>query len=331
MLRRTVTRAFGASLPPLAAALAAAVAVATSGPVPAQTTEGQFPNGPVTIIASYSAGSAGDVGARAVAESLRRELKTPVVVNDVPGGDGLLAVNALLAKPADGQTLLFVASQFPYVLADPGTHNSLSDFTPIARITGEPIALGVSASGPYANLSAFVAAAKAHPDTLTIGEVGAVGDMPTFGSNFARAAGIKVKHIPFDSGSTLMTAVLGGHVDAGITSPSNMIALADAGKIKILALAAPAPSKDFPGIPTFAASGYALEAYVWRGVLAKAGTPKPIVDKLAAAFKEAIASPEFDAFRKQTHQGTLFLGPPEFARSIAATVKSAQAGLSETH
>ena len=329
MLRLSVSRAFVAALPP---ALVAAISLTVVGPALAQTpANSAFPNGPVTIIASYSPGSAGDVTARAIAESLRRELKQPVIVTNVPGGDGILAVNTLLAKPADGQTLLFIASQFPYVLADPSTHNSLSDFAPVARITGEPIALAVNAAGPYPTLAAFIAAAKAHPDTLTIGEVGAVGDMPTFGANLSRVSGIKVKHIPFDSGSTMITALLGNHIDAGITSPSNMIALSDAGKIKILAVASGQPSKDFPGVPTFIQSGYALEAYVWRGVLAKAGTPKAIVDKLSAAFKEALASTTFDTFRKQNHQGSLFLDPTEFTRVIQTAVKNAQAGNTEAH
>lgn len=272
----------------LIASLAATLAL--SGPALAQTDR------PLRVIVGFPAGVSIDVVTRIVGEKMKDELKRPVIVDNRPGAGGRLAAELLKGAAPDGNTVMVTPIVVP-VLA-PMVFNKLNynpeaDFTPVGRVCDFAFALSVPASSPIKNLREYAAWLRANPQQANFGSP-AAGSLPHFfGIMLGNAIGVDMVHVPFNGGSALQSAVLGGHAPAGIDVVLEWQQNARAGKVTVLATSGQQRSKVMPDVPTFREQGYPeLVGQGWFAMYAPARTPAAQVDEINRALNRALANPE---------------------------------------
>jgi len=272
----------------LIASLAATLAL--SGPALAQTDR------PLRVIVGFPAGVSIDVVTRIVGEKMKDELKRPVIVDNRPGAGGRLAAELLKGAAPDGNTVMVTPIVVP-VLA-PMVFNKLNynpeaDFTPVGRVCDFAFALSVPASSPIKNLREYAAWLRANPQQANFGSP-AAGSLPHFfGIMLGNAIGVDMVHVPFNGGSALQSAVLGGHAPAGIDVVLEWQQNARAGKVTVLATSGQQRSKVMPDVPTFREQGYPeLVGQGWFAMYAPARTPAAQVDEINRALNRALAHPE---------------------------------------
>jgi tripartite-type tricarboxylate transporter receptor subunit TctC len=296
--------------------IASIVAAAFATPAHAQ----DYPTRPITLIVPYAAGGGNDVMARIVADKMGAALGQPIVVENRGGAGGSIATRAVAHAPADGYTLglggtgtlAIDPSLYPNVGYDPR-----KDFAPIGLIATSALVVLVHPSIPAKTIPELIALAKREDGKLTYASAGVGSGIHLGAELFASMAGIKLSHIPYKGSAPALTDLLGGHVAIYFSSLPPAIGLVQDGKVRALAVTGPERSKIFPDLPTVAEAalpGYA--AVLHYGIVAPAGTRKPVVDKLAAALRVAIASP--DVARKIAADGAEVMGmtPEEYAVDI---------------
>jgi tripartite-type tricarboxylate transporter receptor subunit TctC len=294
----------------------ASIAAAVLSPALAQ----DYPTRPVTLIVPYAAGGGNDVMARIVADKMAAALGQPIVVENRGGAGGSIATRAVAHAPADGYTLglggtgtlAIDPSLYPNVGYDPR-----KDFAPIGLIATSALVVLVHPSIPAKTIPELIALAKREDGKLTYASAGVGSGIHLGAELFASMAGIKLSHIPYKGSAPALTDLLGGHVAIYFSSLPPAIGLVQDGKVRALAVTGPERSRIFPDLPTVAEAalpGYA--AVLHYGIVAPAGTRKPVVDKLAAALRVAIASP--DVARKIAADGAEVMGmtPEEYAVDI---------------
>jgi tripartite-type tricarboxylate transporter receptor subunit TctC len=294
----------------------ASIAAAVLSPAHAQ----DYPTRPITLIVPYAAGGGNDVMARIVADKMGAALGQPIVVENRGGAGGSIATRAVAHAPADGYTLglggtgtlAIDPSLYPNVGYDPR-----KDFAPIGLIATSALVVLVHPSIPAKTIPELIALAKREDGKLTYASAGVGSGIHLGAELFASMAGIKLSHIPYKGSAPALTDLLGGHVAIYFSSLPPAIGLVQDGKVRALAVTGPERSKIFPDLPTVAEAalpGYA--AVLHYGIVAPAGTRKPVVDKLAAALRVAIASP--DVARKIAADGAEVMGmtPEEYAVDI---------------
>ena len=287
-----------------------------------------FPTRAITILAPFGAGSTVDVEARFLAENLRERLHQPVVVVDVPGGSGGVALDQLEAQPADGYTLIFGTRTLSFLLASGQVKWTPADLVAVMRVNGEAAGFYVPTSGSYKTLADFVKYAKANPGKAAIGGPEAVSINHQVEIEFADAAGIDVHWVPFASGTEVTAAALGGHIDGGLAAASNALDQVRAGTMRFLAVAAKPPYAPYPDAPTFTQSRYPVVEYVWRGFFAKAGTPPETVAAIVSAVNAIRATPQWADFMNHEAQVDLYQNTRDFqayfAKEVASTTQLAK-------
>jgi putative tricarboxylic transport membrane protein len=254
-----------------------------------------YPTRPVTIIVPYPPGGPTDQVARQIAPKLTAKLGQNFVVENVSGGGTNIAGQRVVNAAPDGHTLMIHNLQ---VSANVSLYKTLpfdteKDFAPIAMINSNPLVL-VGRKSLQANTlpelvawmkSASPPAKMAHPGT------GSTGHLATF--LLAQALGVKVDHIPYRGAAPMLTDTLGGHIDLFFATPQQVVGAFAGGQVKVFGITAKEPSPLFPGVPSFvAAYGPKLEIAFWHIMLARAGTPKPVIDALSAALQDALDDPE---------------------------------------
>jgi len=254
-----------------------------------------FPSRAVTMLVPYPAGGTTDVMARALQEPLSKALGQPVVVENKSGASGVLAAREVARGKPDGHTLLFINSGIvavtPHVQADAG-FDGVKDFAPVALATTAPLFLVVPGNLPVNDLKGFIEWAKKQPGPLNFASAG-VGSFGHLSSElFAKAAGLKMTHVPYRGQAPTTTAVLTGEVSLLITSMSTaMRGFIAEGKLKLLGVTSAVPSAANPGVPTVASvlPGYAAET--WFGFITTAGTPPEIVNRLNHDINAILSTP----------------------------------------
>jgi len=297
-------------------AIASVIAATLASPARAQ----DFPTRPITLIVPYAAGGGNDVMARIVADKMAAALGQPIVVENRGGAGGSIATRAVAHASADGYTLglggtgtlAIDPTLYPNVGYDPR-----KDFAPIGLIATSALVVLVHPSVPAKTIPELIALAKREDGKLTYASAGIGSGIHLGAELFATMAGIKLTHIPYKGSAPALTDLLGGHVSIYFSSLPPAIGLVQDGKVRALAVTGPERSKIFPDLPTVAEAalpGYA--AVLHYGIVAPAGTPKPVVDKLAAALRVAIASP--DVASKIAADGAEVMGmtPEEYAADI---------------
>ena len=272
----------------------------------------EYPVRPVTILVWAEPGSPIDLYSRAMARLLTRELGQNVIVENRPGADGVIMINALLKAPADGYMIASNSLSLASLFGEPNINFKPDDLQMIARSQIDPYALIVPASIPFKTVDEFVKYARQHPGKITVGGAFEIGAHRVFWETFSQLAQIKTTWIPYKGGGPAMLAVAGGHVDAAQNNPGQAKPHVLTGKVRLLAVSSEQRLKDFPAVPTYKERGWDIVRYQWRGMMAKAGLPKPVLDRLVAAIQKAHQTPEWKAFLEQVVQLDGYMGPAEF-------------------
>jgi tripartite-type tricarboxylate transporter receptor subunit TctC len=252
--------------------------------------------GPVRILVGYPPGGESDLIARLVVDRMRTSLGVPVIVENKPGAGGMLAAEALKNAAPDGKTLML--SPIAVTVFAPLTHANIrydpvKDFAPVSLAANFQMALAVGPGSPAKTLPEYIAWVRATPTKATYGVPLAGGPTHFFGVMLARATGVDLAVVPYKGSAPFVNDLVGGQVPAGITVLSQLLKLSEAGKVRVLATSGSQRSPVAPDIPTFKELGFAaIEGTGWQAFHTTAGTPRPIIDRLAAAITSAIRSPE---------------------------------------
>jgi tripartite-type tricarboxylate transporter receptor subunit TctC len=297
--------------------LCALAAVLMMGNVQAQ----QYPARPVTILCWSAAGSPVDLYARIMAKLLSAELGQNVVVENRLGGSGIIMVNTLIRAPADGYTIAANTITLATLFSEPTAGFKPDDLQMISRSQVDPYGLIVHTSTPFKTIDDLVAFARKKPEYVNISGPFAMSGHRVAWEVFSEVAKIKTTWVPYPGGGPALNAVAGGHVDAAATNPGNVKPLMAAGKVRVLAVSSDKRLEDFPDVPTYKERGWNVVRYQWRGIMAKAGTPKPVIDRLASAIQKAQQTPEWKAYLKQVTQLDGFQGPDAFRAQLLQDMK----------
>jgi len=276
----------------------------------------QFPARPMTLLCWSAAGSPVDVYARVLAKLLSTELGQNVIVDNRTGGSGIVMVNTLLRAPADGYTIAANTITLAALFGEPNVTFKPDDLQMLARSQIDPYGLIVHTSTPFRTIDEFVAYARKNPGFLNVGGPFAMSGHRVAWEVFAEMAKIKTTWVPYQGGGPVLTAIAGGHVDAAATNPGNVKPMIEAGKVRVIAVSSERRLDDFPDVPTYKERGWNLVRYQWRGVMAKAGTPKPVLDRIVAAVQKAQQTAEWKAYLKKVTQLDGFQGPDAFRAQL---------------
>ena len=255
-----------------------------------------WPDRPVKIVAPFSPGGTADTLGRLIAAQLSERLKQSFVVENKPGAGGAVGSELVAKSDADGYTFI-VSGIASHVIAPNlprGTpYDPMKDFTHVALLGGPPAVFAVNPSLPAKTLKEFVALAKEQPGKLTYGSPGNGTQGQLVAELFKHEAGISVVHVPYKGASRAVQDLLGGQISAVSTTLTTASGQIKGGRARALALSSEKRLPDYPDIPTFAEQGYPnIVGTVWFSLSGPAGVPQPIVDKLNAAVREALKSPE---------------------------------------
>jgi tripartite-type tricarboxylate transporter receptor subunit TctC len=310
------------------------VALATSVALPSHA-QSEYPNKAITLVVPLPPGGTNDIMARAVADRMSAALGQQVVVeNRASGGSGTVGTRAVARGPADGYTLLLAytttLATAPYILPDVG-YDVRKDFAPIGLIGYAPALLLVHSSMSYRNVGDLIAAIKASKEPFQVGvpSVGSVNHLAAV--LLAEQAGIKLQYIPYKGSGPLNTDLVGGHVKVGFNPIPPSRAAIEGKLIRALAATSAKRSATYPDLPTVAESGLpGYDAVLTYGIVAAAGTPRPIVDKLNKVLRAVITTDEVKRRLDQEGAEVMPTSPEEHAAVIdreatkwSAIIKSA--------
>lgn len=293
-------------------ALCAVVACAVPA-AQAQDKAAAFPSKTIRIVVPFNAGSGADSTSRVYGEVVSRLFGQPLVVENRPGGSGLLAIQTVKSAPADGHTILMASNSpmavNPVVMKNPG-YDPFKDFRPVHGASVGPAAFAVRGDSPHKTVADLIAVARKENRPLAVGNYSAGYQL--IGTWLGVAGGVPVTHVPYKGGSQMLTDVIGGQVDVGVIDFSGVAPLLKEGRLRALAITGDKRHPSYPDVPTMKESGYAdFETYVWASFFVRSETPDEVVEKLADAFRKALLSDEGKAYQAKTPGAPLMLGPKE--------------------
>lgn len=271
------------------------IAVAVAAALIAAAAQGQaYPVKPVRIINPLAAGGNVDIVARGVAEQLSRSLGQQVLVENRPGASALVGTRYVKGQPADGYTLLAIANTFarvPAIIPDPG-YDPLKDFTGVSLTCDIPMVLVVNPALPVKNIREFIALAKKRPGELTYGSAGTGGTGHVAAEMFSQQAGIRLMHIPYKGNAPATTDLVGGQIMLMFDQVSTSVGYINSGKLRGLGVTSKKRSPLFPDMPTIDEAGVkGFEDTTFNGLVAPAGTPRDILEKMRGEVVKAVAVP----------------------------------------
>ncbi|MBK5105174.1 MAG: tripartite tricarboxylate transporter substrate binding protein [Burkholderiales bacterium] len=262
-----------------------------------------YPGKPVRIIVPFAAGGPADIYARFLGQHLQKALGQPFVIEDRPGGGSVIGTDAVAKSDPDGYTLLMMSNTHTVneSLISNKPFQLLRDFVPVAPVNYSDLVLVVHPSVPANTLKEFIALAKAKPHDLNYASSGPGTPYHMAGELFKAMAGLDIVHVPYKGSSGARTDILGGQVQMMFDAITTMAPNVRAGKVKALGTTGKARSPVLADVPTVSEAGVpGYEAVIWLGVMAPAGTPKPIVERLNAEIRKIVNSTEVkDAWAKQ--------------------------------
>ncbi len=270
----------------------AAVGLITGAALPAAAqSPAAYPTRPITMIVPFATGGSVDAVARVLKPHLERDLGQPIVLDYRPGGATTLGAAAVARARPDGYTLGIVVEAFA---VNPGLYRSLpydtlADLVPVTLIGVSPIVIAVNAASPHDTLPKLIAAARARPGTMSYATVGA-GSMNHLAAELlSRAAEIRLIHVPYRGGGPAVTDLIGRHVDMMMMSVALARPHLDSGALRALAVASERRLPALPQVPTATEAGVpGLQASAWQAVVAPAGTPREVVERVQRAYRGAL-------------------------------------------
>ena len=309
-----------------------AVFVMLVGVVNAQAQD-DYPSRPVQIIVPFPPGGVAELNARAASEVLGRILKQPFVLMNRPGAGGATG-NALVAnaKP-DGYTLLAGLASMVVIppaerLGGKEPSYQLEQLVPLALISADPLMFIVRTESPLKTIQELIADAKSRPGKPSYASSGIYGNIHLAVEMLAHAANLNFLHVPYAGGGPANTAVLSGQVDFTLAGPASSAAFIKGGRARALAVTGTTRLAAFPDVPTLKELGHDVDFIVWAGLLAPAGVPAPIMQKLRDAMRQVSTDPTFKTIMDRISTPIDYRDAPEFqklydsdAKRLAETVK----------
>jgi len=282
-----------------------------------------YPTRPVRIIVPFGAGGPADVTARLIGDSLQRSLGQPFVAENHTGAGGTIGTLEVVRSPPDGYTLLMMSNTQTAneSLMPQRKYELMRDLVPIAPINYSDLVIVVNPQVPAKTLQEFIALAKSQPGKLNFASSGQGTPYHMAGELFKSMAGIDVVHVPYRNSGDARSGVIGGQVQMMIDAVTTMAPNVVAGQVRALATTGKKRSEVLPDVPTVTEAGVpGYEATIWLGLMAPAGTPKLIIDKLNAAVNEVVKRP--DVIKLWAAQGALPMSmtPEEFDKYLRGDI-----------
>lgn len=284
---------------------------------PALVRAADFPERPITFICPWPAGGTADQSMRAICQVAARVLKQPVAVENKAGAAGMIGAAAIAAARADGYTIGQIPisvtrfAQLGTLKADPRT-----DFTYLARTSGQTFGIAVLPDSKFRTLKDMVAFAKANPGKVTYGHAGVGGATHVGMEEFAMAAGIQLNAIAYKGGAAALQDTLGGMVDM-LADSSSWAPHVEAGKLRLLATWGEERTPRFQDTPTLKEQGFKVVVDAPNGIGAPKGLPPEVETKLRNAFRFAVNSDEFKAVAAKIDAPVMYLDGPDYRKYVA--------------
>ena len=288
---------------------AVGVLMAIAGSATAQQT---YPNSAIRVIVPLAPAGSVSILARLVSQKLAESWSQQLILDHRPGGNGVIGSEALIKSPPDGYTILVVTSAHiinPSLVST--RYDAIKDFAPVATIASSELILVVHPSVPANDLREFIALAKSKPGQLNYASTGTGAPTHLAAESFSILAGVKMQNIPYKGGSPALTDLIGGQVQLYFGGVIGVVDHIKAGSVKALAISGETRFPALPQIPTFSEAGLpGLYAKYWTGVLAPAGTPKTVINKMSTEIAKILVMPAFR--EKLAGQGmNPFISTPE--------------------
>ena len=250
-----------------------------------------YPSRTIRVIVPFGPGGVTDVLARLLAAEIARDFAQPVVVENMPGGTGLIGTGVVAKSVPDGHTILFTSNAHTInpALRRQMPFDSVKDFTPLVLLAAAPNMLVVRSDSPIKSVAEYIAAAKAKPGEINYATSGVGTSLHIAGEQFSQITGAKFNHVPYAASNQSVQAVLGGHVVSSWSAVNAALPFVKAGRMRPLAVASDKRTDFAPEVPTFAELGIkGMKSETWLAALGPAGLPAPIAAKLAAELQMLI-------------------------------------------
>lgn len=275
-----------------------------------------YPTKPINLVVPFPPGGRTDLTARAVADFLKDEVRQPVVVVNKAGASGVLGAKEVASAAPDGYTLGLFSTGFLTTQYTVPTPTNVKEYEFVALINQDPASVAVSTMRDWTTLQQVIAAGKSKPRSLRVG-INPGNSAHIFAAAFVKAAGLDVIYVPFKGGSERAAAIAGGHIDLDFDIVAPMKPLREAGKLRVLAVAAEKRVDLYRDIPTFQEQGVNLVIYSWHGLFAPKGVPADVIATLDGALERIARHPRFIAQMEKLLLGVRYLNTREFSAFFA--------------
>lgn len=254
-----------------------------------------FPQKPIRVIVNSAPGGLTDVLARILATRMSQAMGQPLVIDNKPGGGGLIGAELVAKAPPDGYTVGIVASAItasPFMIAN-STFDAAKDITPVALLMSTPLVLVTGINSPYKTLAQYVSEAKARPSQISFASGGAGTMTHLLAEQLQVHAGVKLIHVPYKGGGPALNDVLAGHVPVYFDTLNTSAKLVQDNRLRALAIVSPNRSPALPSVPTIAEAGFPdVQGTSWFALVAPPNMPRELVARLNDEVNKALSTPE---------------------------------------
>ena len=279
-----------------------------------------YPTRPVRLVVPFPPGGASDIVARIMGRWLSERIGQPVVIENKPGGNTNIAVQAVANSPPDGYTLLLVGSSAAVnaTFYETLPFNLLRDIAPVAGLSRNPMVLEANPSVPAKTVVELIAHANANPGKITMASYGTGSMSHVAGELFKMMTGVNMAHVPYRGGAPMVTDLLGGQVQVAIDVMSSSLPHIRSGALRALAVTTTTRLEALPDVPTVAETAPGYEALAWTGLGVRRGTPPTVIEKLSREINAGLANPDIKARFAELIMTPMVFSPAEFGAYMAA-------------
>jgi putative tricarboxylic transport membrane protein len=281
-----------------------------------------YPTRTVRLLCWTSAGSPLDVMMRQLGKQLGEIYGQNFVVDNRPGGSGVVAMAALINQPADGYNILSTTSSMSFTMANGRIPYEPANFTILPAIEAEPSAVAVRADSRFKTLKQVMDHLHDKPNDLSVGGFSSAGFHQFVFYRLQQVGHFKSVWVPYKGGQEAGLALLGGHIDVAVMTPSSATAQIRNGDIRLLGISSEQRTEYFPDVPTFKEQGYDVVEAIWRGIMVKSETPRPIVDNLVATVDKVKQTQEWKDLAHLNMQSPVTISLEAMQRRVADEVST---------